>query len=130
MKLEHIRAFCLSLPGATEQMQWGEHLLFKVGGKMFAILSLEDPALPISLKSAPGEFEEWIEREGVTPAPYLARNRWIQLEQSGAVRPAELQALIRRSYDLVVAKLPKAARARLQACSAAKARARSKASLP
>jgi predicted DNA-binding protein (MmcQ/YjbR family) len=126
MTLEQIRAFCLSLPEATEQIQWVEHLLFKVGGKMFVILSPDDPALPMSLKSAAGEFEEWIEREGIIPAPYLARNKWIKLERSDAVTPAELRALITRSYELVVAGLPK----KRQASSAAKARARSKASLP
>jgi predicted DNA-binding protein (MmcQ/YjbR family) len=135
MKFATLRAYCLSFPGATEEIQWESHLLFKVGGKMFVITSPDEPECPLSLKSTHGEFEEWIEREGVVPAPYMARNKWLRLKSSDAVSAAELKQLIARSYELVVAGLPKKVQAQLakpqaSASSAAKARARSKASLP
>lgn len=132
MTLERIRAYCMAFPGTTEEMQWGDHLLFKVRGKMYLIASPDVPGVPVTFKSTDGEFEELIESPGIIPAPYMARNKWVMLESAGVVPPGELQRLIARSYALVVQKLPKKARAELQASasSAARARARSKASLP
>ena len=42
MNVDEIREYCLSLPQATEKLQWGDALCFKVGGKMFAVLGLDD----------------------------------------------------------------------------------------
>ncbi len=134
MTLAAIRDFCLGLPGTTEQIQWGEHLLFKIGGKMFAITHVEDPRAGMTIKAAHEEFEELIERPGVIPAPYMARAKWVKFETLDAVPSREMQQLLLRSYELVRAGLTKKAQARLNkpqaASSAAKARARSKASLP
>lgn len=115
MNFATLRAFCLSFPGATEQIQWEDHLLFKVGGKMFLITSPDDPACPLSLKSTHGEFEEWVEREGVVPAPYMARNKWIRIERIDAISSAEIKQLVARSYELVKAGLPKRAQVELGA---------------
>jgi predicted DNA-binding protein (MmcQ/YjbR family) len=133
MTLASIRAFCLNLPGTTEQIQWGDHLLFKVGGKMYAITHVEDPAAGMTIKAAHEEFEELIERPGIVPAPYMARAKWVKFEHLEAAPAREMQQLILRSYELVRAGLTQKAQAEIgkpQASSAAKARARSKASLP
>lgn len=140
MTLASIRAFCLAQQGATEEIQWGDHLLFKVGGKMFAITHLEDPRQGMTVKADTESFEELIERPGIVPAPYMARAKWVKFETLDALPPREMQQLILRSYELVRAGLPKKAQAELTkpvkktkaqaASSAAKARARSKASLP
>jgi predicted DNA-binding protein (MmcQ/YjbR family) len=107
MNIDQLRKLCLSFPGATEQVQWEDHLLFKVGGKMFAITSLEPAPVWLSLKASPENFAEFTERPGVIPAPYLARAKWIALETPDALAPSELTRLVNESYQLVLAKLPR-----------------------
>jgi len=106
MNIDQLRKLCLSFAGATEQVQWEDHLLFKVGGKMFAITSLEPAPVWLSLKASPENFAEFTERPGVVPAPYLARAKWMALETSDALPLHELTQLLRESYELVLAKLP------------------------
>jgi len=110
MNIDQLRKLCLSFPSATEQIQWSDDLLFKVAGKMFAITPLEPALVWLSLKVTPENFAELTERPGIIPAPYLARAKWIALEARDALSPAELAPLLRSSYDLVVAKLPRKTR--------------------
>jgi predicted DNA-binding protein (MmcQ/YjbR family) len=117
MNIDQLRELCLSFPGTTEQIQWGDHLLFKVGGKMFAIASLEPADVWLSLKASPEKFVGLTERPGVIPAPYLARAKWIALQSQEALPKHELAELLRESYDMVLAKLPQKA---LQAISLGK----------
>jgi len=77
---EWVRKYCLSLPHVTEQVQWKIDLVFKIGGKMFALLVLEPHAICLAFKCSPEDFEELIERPGVIPAPYIARAKWVALE--------------------------------------------------
>lgn len=115
MGADWVRPVCLSLPGVTEEIQWGGDLVFKVSGKMFCVVSLEPGAVWLSLKAPDDEFAELIERPGIVPAPYLARARWIALEHEDAMSPQELKRRIERSWELVVARLPKRERLRLTA---------------
>jgi predicted DNA-binding protein (MmcQ/YjbR family) len=110
MDIEELRRLCLCFPGATEQIQWGSDLLFKVHGKMFAITPLEPAPVWLSLKVTPENFVELTERPGIIPAPYLARASWIAIESPTILPTPELAALLRGSYDLVVAKLPRKVR--------------------
>lgn len=110
MNLDWVRKFCLALPGATENVQWGNDLVFKVSGKMFCVASLEPGATVLGFKTEPEEFAELVERPGIRPAPYLARAHWVALDTFGALRKAEYERLLRGSYELVVAKLPKSKR--------------------
>jgi predicted DNA-binding protein (MmcQ/YjbR family) len=126
MNIDQLRKLCLSFPGATEQMQWGDNLLFKVGGKIFTITSLEPAKVWISLKASPENFAELTERPGVIPAPYLARAKWISLESADALPDAEISQLVRESYELVLAKLPRKARELAAKGSPPKARAKEK----
>jgi len=105
--IEWLREHCLSFPHATESIQWGEHLVFKVSGKVFAIAALEPAQNILTIKCAPEKFNDSVERPGITPAAYLARAKWISIESEDTVPRAELKAMIRESYDLVWAKLPK-----------------------
>jgi predicted DNA-binding protein (MmcQ/YjbR family) len=107
MDIDWIRRFCLALPGATEQIQWEDDLLFKVGGKTFAVVPLEPARLYISFKTSPEDFAELVERRGIIPAPYLARAQWVALESESALRRTELEELLRRAHSLILAKLPK-----------------------
>jgi predicted DNA-binding protein (MmcQ/YjbR family) len=131
MNLAWLRAQCLSLPHSTEQIQWGDHLLYKIGGKMYAATSVEGGDAGVSFKCSPEDFDELVERPGIIPAPYLARAKWVALEHADAMSRAELKQRLTRSYELVKSGLTKKAQAELaQTRSSAKARARSKASLP
>lgn len=111
MNVERVRRFCLSLPHATESVQWGDDLVFKVGGKMFAVTALEPAKVCLSFKCTPEEFAELIEAPGVIPAPYMARAHWVALETEDALPSAEVERRLRRSYELVLEKLPKKVRA-------------------
>jgi predicted DNA-binding protein (MmcQ/YjbR family) len=113
MDIEAVRRYCLSLPQTTEGIQWGNNLLFRIGRKMFAIVALDESPVCISFKCTPEEFAELVEREGIIPAPYLARNNWVMLENLDALPRAELKRLIKNSYDMVASKLPKKIRAEL-----------------
>jgi predicted DNA-binding protein (MmcQ/YjbR family) len=110
MDIDQLRKLCLSFPGATEQVQWENDLVFKVAGKMFAITPLIPAPVWLSLKADPESFAELTERPGVIPAPYLARAKWIAIESAQALPQSEVAALLRQSYDLVAAKLPRTKR--------------------
>jgi predicted DNA-binding protein (MmcQ/YjbR family) len=110
MNIDQLRELCLSFPGTTEQVQWRDDLLFKVGGKIFAVTPLEPARLWLSLKADPQEFADLTERPGVIPAPYLARAKWVAIESAQTLPWLEVAALLRKSYDLVAAKLPRALR--------------------
>ncbi len=113
MDRDGVRSICLGLAGATENVQWGSDLVFKVAGKMFAVMNLEPGPVALSFKCSPEDFQDLGERPGCLPAPYLARAQWIALERLDALPAREVQRLLRQSYDLVVARLPKKARASL-----------------
>jgi len=107
MNLESLRAFCLSLPGTTADIKWGQDLVFSVGKKMFCAVNTEPPH-QFSFKTSEADFAELVEREGMKPAPYLARAMWVQEEQLGeTLNRSERERLVRQAYELVRAKLPK-----------------------
>jgi predicted DNA-binding protein (MmcQ/YjbR family) len=107
MNLESLRAFCLSLPDATADIKWGQDLAFSVGKKMFCVVNTEPPH-QCSFKTSDEDFAELVEREGMKPAPYLARAMWVQEEQLGeTLDRSERERLLRQAYELVRAKLPK-----------------------
>jgi predicted DNA-binding protein (MmcQ/YjbR family) len=126
MNIDQLRKLCLSFPGVTEQIQWGDDLLFKVGGKMFAVTPLEPAKVWISLKASPENFAELTERPGVIPAPYLARAKWIALESQDALPAAEIAGLLRESYELVLAKLPRKMRESIASGQGVKSRTKEK----
>ena len=105
MNIEQLRKFCLSFPGATEDIKWGADLCFSVGGKMFCVVGT-DADSRISFKCTPEVFAELVEREGVIPAPYVARYHWVSLEKTNSLDRKEMQELIANSYKLVFDKLP------------------------
>jgi predicted DNA-binding protein (MmcQ/YjbR family) len=106
MNIDWIRDLCLSFPHTTEQIQWGDDLVFKVAGKIHAITVLKPAKIWLCFKVSPEKFGELTERPGIIPAPYLARAKWIALETKDALSSDELALLLRESYDMVVAKLP------------------------
>jgi predicted DNA-binding protein (MmcQ/YjbR family) len=108
MNADSLRTFCLSLPHVTEDIKWGHDLCFLIAEKMFAVTGLDSAEEHgVAFKCTPEKFAELIEIEGIIPAPYMARNHWVSLRQQDALRDAEIKKLIRGSYELVLAKLPK-----------------------
>ncbi|MGA8866585.1 MAG: MmcQ/YjbR family DNA-binding protein [Candidatus Sulfotelmatobacter sp.] len=102
--MDSIREHCLAFPRTTEKLQWGDDLCFKIGGKIFVVLGLDNPRL--CFKCTPETFAELIEREDIRPAPYVGRYKWVMLDRLDAVAEEELQDLIRQSYEMVAAKAP------------------------
>jgi predicted DNA-binding protein (MmcQ/YjbR family) len=105
MDIESLRAFCLSLPGTSEDVKWGADLCFLVGQKMFSVTGLEGE-FSASMKVKDEEFEELCSRPGITPAPYMARNKWVLVTGGDSLSESEWKQYIRQSYELVKAKLP------------------------
>jgi predicted DNA-binding protein (MmcQ/YjbR family) len=104
MNFDALRVLCLSFPGATENLQWEEELCFKVRGKIFAMVSLGSVPQRLIFKCDPEEFLELIENEGVVPAPYVGRYKWVMLESLGVLPAFEIDSCIRKSYAMVEAK--------------------------
>ena len=121
--IDWLREFCLAFPGSTEDIQWGNDLLFRVAKKIFCVAPLEPQvAVKLSFKCTPEKFAELVEVEGIIPAPYMARNHWVALVEMDALRRDELKELIENSYRLVVEKLPKKTQAGLKLRQASRAR--------
>jgi len=114
MDNDAVRKFCLAMPHATESVQWGNDLVMKIGGKIFAVMALDPSSVWLSFKSTPEDFAELTERPGIIPAPYVARYHWVALEKKDALTTAQLKDHLRRSYELVLENLPKKARAKLK----------------
>lgn len=115
MDFDNLRKYCLSFPGAVEQVQWVNHILFKVGRKMFLIYNL-DKTYPnrFSIKCSAENFSELTERENIIPAPYLARNKWVNFKDGYKMSTKELKGMIAESYELVFSRLPKREQKKIQ----------------
>jgi predicted DNA-binding protein (MmcQ/YjbR family) len=129
-----MRAYLLGLPHVAETMQWGANLVFwvgdkAIGGKMFALIDLDEPTPPsraanqqpainnqqllLSYSAGPDRYAELLERDGLVPAPYMARIHWVAAERWDVFSDAEWQRELRAAYDITLAKLPKKIRATL-----------------
>jgi predicted DNA-binding protein (MmcQ/YjbR family) len=105
--VDWIRELCLSFPEVTEDMPWGDDLCFKIRGKIFVGVVLSDGRFPrVTLKSSPETFHDLLETEGISPAPYVGRYKWIQIARSNLLPASDLDSLIRQSYEMVAAKAP------------------------
>jgi len=107
MDFEAAKALCRSFPGVTEDIKWGEDLVFSVGDKMFAVTGNAAPAQAMSFKAEDERFLELTDRPGIIPAPYLARAKWVRVDASADLGDEEAAQLLRRAYELVFAKLTK-----------------------
>jgi len=105
MNIEQLRKFCLSFPHVTEDVKWGNDLCFCVGKKMFAVTGLESNDGGVSFKCTPEKFAELVEKEGIIPAPYVARYHWVAVEKPDIIAESELKDLISNSYQMVFEKL-------------------------
>ncbi len=108
MNVEEIREYCIAFSDATENLQWGDDLCFKVRGKLFLTVALTAVPPKVCFKCTPETFAELIEREDIRPAPYVGRYKWVILDRLDALGNTELKELIRHSYEMVAAKAGKA----------------------
>jgi predicted DNA-binding protein (MmcQ/YjbR family) len=106
MDIETLRNLCRSLPAVTEDVKWGHDLCFSVAGKMFCVAALEGP-LTASFKVRDEEFDELSNSPGMRPAPYVARYKWVLVEDVNKLSRKQWEHYVRQSYDLIRAKLPK-----------------------
>ena len=115
MDLESFREYCLKKRAVTEDMPFGEDVLvFKVGGKMFALASLDNVPATANLKCDPDLALDLRDRyEQVRPGYHMNKKHWNTVELEAGIPDAELRKMIDHSYDLVVKSLPKAARHKL-----------------
>ena len=106
MNLDTLRELCRQLPAVTEDIKWGHDLCFSVAGKMFCVAALEG-SLTVSFKVKDDEFDEMSNSPGMRPAPYVARYKWVLVEEVSALNRKEWEHYVKQSYELVKAKLPK-----------------------
>jgi predicted DNA-binding protein (MmcQ/YjbR family) len=106
MNIDTLRDFCTKLPGVTEDVKWENDLCFLVGGKMFCVTGLDGP-FTVCFKVKDDEFAEMSQRPGIIPAPYVARYKWVLVNDVSQLGRKELEHYIKQSYDLIRAKLPK-----------------------
>jgi predicted DNA-binding protein (MmcQ/YjbR family) len=113
MDLAQFREYCLSKPHATEGTPFGpDVLVFKVGGKMFALAALDEVPTRANLKCDPDLALDLRDRyEQVKPGYHMNKKHWNTVEIDSGVPEAELRKMIDHSYELVIKSLPKAARA-------------------
>jgi len=106
MDIEWLRKFCLSLPATSEDIKWGNDLCFLVAGKMFCVAGLDNPQ-KIAFKVPDEIFEELSTTQGFIPAPYMARAKWVVVQDISRLSQKEWKEYIQQSYLLVKKKLPK-----------------------
>jgi predicted DNA-binding protein (MmcQ/YjbR family) len=112
MNIDQLRKFCLKLPSVTEDIKWGNNLVFSVGGKMFCLADLEPP-FTCSFKVPDEDFEEITNRPGFIQAPYMAKNKWVLVIIASAMNKNEWEIRLKESYELVKSKLTKKLRGEL-----------------
>jgi len=112
MDLAKFREYCLSKRQTTEGTPFGpDVLVFKIGGKMFALASLDNVPATANLKCDPDLALELRDRyEQVRPGYHMNKKHWNTVEIESGIPEAELRKMIDHSYDLVVRSLPKSKR--------------------
>lgn len=106
MTIEEIQSICQKFKGVTSDIKWGEHVCFNVGGKMFLITAPDQFPPSASIKVSDEEFVRLPDIEGIIPAPYLARHKWVRLNSISIWTFRQWEHYIETAYKLVFNKLP------------------------
>lgn len=113
MTRQEFNALCEKLPATTNVVQWGDASVWKIGGKIFAICSTwgdsgaQSAPERISFKCSDLSYQILIEQDGVIPAPYLARAKWVQVQKTGALSNEDIETYIRSAHEIIAGKLTK-----------------------
>ena len=115
MTYADVEKFCLSLPGSSVHTPWGDSRVYKVGGKMFAMLAYGDGDRPAGIwfKAGEASFEILTRIKGIEPCPYLARAKWVAMDGIKALKPNELREYLKRAHALVASGLSRKKRVAL-----------------
>lgn len=105
MNIADIQAICSRLTGVTEDIKWEDHLCFNVGGKMFLVTAPDRLPHSASFKTHENDFGELTGKEGFIPAPYLAKHKWVHVDDINRLTKKQWEYYIRESYCLVADKL-------------------------
>jgi predicted DNA-binding protein (MmcQ/YjbR family) len=114
MTPKQIDAFCRKLPATTRTVQWEGVTVFKVGGKMFCLIGPPGHSVArLCFKCPPEHFDALSHAEGFRPAPYLARAKWVALEDPEVLTAAETRAYLSQAHAVIAAALPRKKRQEL-----------------
>ena len=105
MTITEIRQICLALPAVTEDIKWGDHLCFNIGGKMFLVTAPDNVPVSASFKTSDEDFEVLPNRPGFIPAPYMAKNKWIFVDDISRFSKKDWEKYLQKSYSLILSKL-------------------------
>ena len=124
MDAAEFREYCLTKAGATEGTPFGpDVLVFKVGGKMFALAALDEVPTTVTLKCDPDLALDLRDRyEQIKPGYHMNKKHWNTIKIEGGIPAVELRRMIDHSYELVVNNLPRAARINQQRKRASRSR--------
>ena len=106
MTIEDFQTICKTLKGVTEDIKWEHDLCFCVGEKMFLVTAPDEFPLTASFKVHEEDFEDYCGKEGFIPAPYLARYKWVFVDDINRLTYKQWEKAIADSYKLVSEKLP------------------------
>jgi predicted DNA-binding protein (MmcQ/YjbR family) len=109
---DELLALLSGMPGAIEDYPFGDEVaVFKVGGKMFALVSLDGEPGVVNLKCDPALALQLREQyAAVRPGYHQNKRHWNSVDLDGSLDAEELRGMVQHSYDLVVASLPKTSR--------------------
>lgn len=106
MNVEELQKICKKFKAVTEDIKWQHHLCFNVGDKMFLITSPDEVPVNASFKASDEDFEMLCSKEGFIAAPYLARYKWVHVDDINRLSKKHWEHYLKQSYELISAKLP------------------------
>ena len=115
MTRDELTRYCAAFTHATHVVQWGNADVYKVGGKVFAIVGMGESGDTVTFKASDLAFEVLSDSPGLRPAPYMASRglKWIQHFAAPGLPDDSLREHIRASYEMVIAGLTRKKRAEL-----------------
>lgn len=113
MNIEDIEIICRQMPGVSEDIKWEHDLVFSISGKMFCVVGLNQSPTTASFKVKDEAFEEMCTWTYFKPAPYVAKYKWVLIEDINKMKKADWKQYLQQSYDLVKNKLSAKARKQL-----------------
>lgn len=115
MKRSEFDKYCGSLKSTTNVIQWGDASVWKVGGKIFAICSQwgKGKSDRVGFKCSDLSYRMLCEQDGINPAPYLARAKWVQIQNDKAMSKKDVKAYITEAHRIISAKLTRKLQAEL-----------------
>lgn len=111
--IEQVRGWCLAQKGTTESVKWDHDLVFSVGDKMYCVVGLEQSPTSASFKASDETFDTLVDRDGFKPAPYLAKHKWVWLNDINLLTEKQWLTYLQEAYSIVKNKLPKAQQKKL-----------------